>query len=58
MESESQDHLNAILKEESVSDLILDAGYQNLSLKFCNIKSVVDNVVKYLEDAGDFEHDW
>ena len=48
MESECQDQLNAILKEESVSDLILDAGFQNLSLKFCNVKSVVDSVVKYL----------
>jgi hypothetical protein len=48
MGTESQEQLSEILKEESVSDLILDAGYQNLSFKLDNVKSVVDSVVKYL----------
>jgi hypothetical protein len=32
MGTESQEQLSAILKEESVSDLILDAGYQNIEI--------------------------
>ena len=48
MATKSQEELNAISKEVSVSDLILHAGYQNLSLKFDRVKSVVDSVIKHL----------
>jgi hypothetical protein len=32
----------------TVTDLMLDAGYHNLSFKLKDIQSVVENVVKYL----------
>ncbi|XP_028408712.1 G2/M phase-specific E3 ubiquitin-protein ligase-like [Dendronephthya gigantea] len=48
MGTENQEQLSALLRDEAVSDLILDAGYQNLSFKFDKVKSVVDSVVKYL----------
>ena len=48
MGTESQEELDATSKEESVADLILDAGYQNLSLQFDHMKSVVDSVIKHL----------
>ena len=47
MEINTQADLSKIMKDEDVVDLMVDAGYQNLSLKLEDIKSIVDNV-KYL----------
>lgn len=49
MEIDSQAVLTQVMREEAVTDLLLDAGYQNVySLKLNDIGSVLDNVVKYL----------
>lgn len=40
--------LSKVIQEEAVTELMLEAGYQNLSFKLKDIKSIVDNVIKYL----------
>ena len=48
MEINSQADLSKFMKDEAVIDLMVDAGYQNLSFKLKDIKSIANNVVKYL----------
>ena len=48
MEINTPGDLSKMMKDEAVVDLMIDAGYQNLSFKLEDIKSIVDNVVKYL----------
>ena len=47
MEINTPGDLSKMMKDEAVVDLMIDAGYQNLSFKLEDIKSIVDNVVKY-----------
>jgi hypothetical protein len=37
-----------LVKEEAVTKLLIDAGYQNLAFKLKDIECIVNNVVKLL----------
>ena len=54
LEINSQIDLSNVLNEEAVTELMLDAGYHNLSFKLKDIKSVVEMLssIWQLENAG------